>query len=567
MRALVSALMFGILCNACGGGGSSITPDTPTPIPTQEPTAIPTAEPTATPEPTPIPTQGPDDVLISGTVSFEKVPHNVSGGLDYDSAYSTPARGIRVSLLNSAAQTLFSTTTDSSGNYMLIAPSNTQVRVVADAVMQRSDAYQWNFSVVDNTSSAALYSLSGSLISSGSSDSTRDLHAPSGWNTLINDYSDISTRPAAPFAILDAIYQAMALLMDAEDSFDLPACNLNWSYRNNTVAAENADGDIGTTFYYPSEKAIYVLGDADVDTDEYDFSVIQHEFSHFIEDVLSRSDSWGGSHNLYSQLDMRLAFSEGMANAFTAMASGTGKYFDSGGNRQASGFELDLESNTIGLGSEGWFSENSVGKVLYDIFDTQDDGADAISLGFGPVYDTITHSDFTSNSAFTSIFLFADVFSAHQPSASVSGLTALLAGENINSLVRHGTGESNNGGLAEGLPVYALLSEGSSVSLCGTNQLGEFNALGVSRFVRFNLSTPGSRTLTITRTSGGATDPDAYLFRNGDLVNSLISETSNLESDTLTLATGEYVLEVFDYFNSDEDSGTGGDSCFSVSLN
>ena len=62
-----------------------------------------------------------------------------------------------------------------------------------------------------------------------------------------------------------------------------------------------ATGAIQTTLFLNGEldgfpAGIYVLGWQNVDTDEYDAHVIAHEFQHYLEDALSRSDSPGGSH-------------------------------------------------------------------------------------------------------------------------------------------------------------------------------------------------------------------------------------------------------------------------------
>ncbi len=59
--------------------------------------------------------------------------------------------------------------------------------------------------------------------------------------------------------------------------------------------------------------SMVILGDAGVDTDEFDAHVIAHEWAHYFEDVMSRSNSEGGAHLLGESLDASLAFSEGFA--------------------------------------------------------------------------------------------------------------------------------------------------------------------------------------------------------------------------------------------------------------
>ena len=86
-----------------------------------------------------------------------------------------------------------------------------------------------------------------------------------------------------------------------------------------------------------------MLGAADNDTDEYDQHVVAHEFQHFLEDQVSRSDTPGGPHSLDERLDMRVAFSEGFANAFSAMVLNDPVYRDSFGASQGQVYRFDVE--------------------------------------------------------------------------------------------------------------------------------------------------------------------------------------------------------------------------------
>jgi hypothetical protein len=56
---------------------------------------------------------------------------------------------------------------------------------------------------------------------------------------------------------------------------------------------------------------MFLLGKEDVDTDEFDTHVVVHEWGHYFESAVSRSDSPGGNHALGDLLDARLAFGEG----------------------------------------------------------------------------------------------------------------------------------------------------------------------------------------------------------------------------------------------------------------
>ena len=88
-----------------------------------------------------------------------------------------------------------------------------------------------------------------------------------------------------------------------------------------------------------------MLGAASNDTDEFDQHVVAHEFHHFLEDAVSRADSVGGTHSLDERLDPRVAFSEGFANAFSAMVLDDPVYRDSFGVAQGEDFSFNMESD------------------------------------------------------------------------------------------------------------------------------------------------------------------------------------------------------------------------------
>ena len=102
--------------------------------------------------------------------------------------------------------------------------------------------------------------------------------------------------------------------------------------------------------------------------------MIVHEAAHYFEDKLSRSDSVGGSHGPGDYLDMTVAFGEGFGNAWSAIISDNPSYRDSSGDGQGDGFEINIESDVDS--AVGWFSETSVQRIIYDLYDSNDDGVD-----------------------------------------------------------------------------------------------------------------------------------------------------------------------------------------------
>ena len=565
-RWIARILSIGMLASvlaACGGGSSGTSMLVPSNEPTSMPTLAPSFEPTQEPKLVE-PTAAPGDITISGVVSFDLVPHDSGGALNYEDITVEPAKFVTVVLLDDSDTVLRTSRTNDSGHYELSSPQNTRVRVIAQAEMKRRDTDSWHYRVVDNTASEAVYVLAGNLVDSGNDDSIRNLHAVSGWDSGANQFENESVRPAAPFAILNSAFEAMVMVVNADPNVQLPQCDFNWSVNNQAISGDIAEGFIGTSYYDPASGHIFVLGDANDDTDEYDFSVIQHEMGHFMEDAISRSDSIGGSHGLSTEIDMRVAFSEGFANAFTAIASNQQRYMDSSGSSQSGGFSFSLEENNFP--NRGWYSENSIGKILYDVSDSDNEAGDDISLGYEAIHRVMVSPEFVGNDALSSIFLFSEMFLSVVDTSAQTAFVNLLNNENIHSFQRYGAGETNDGGLPSSLPVYKTLSLGDSIEVCSSNEISEYNGLGVGQFVRLYVPSSATVNFNIERTSGQiVTDPDARLYAGGVYTAAFDSSDVNQETASLGLPAGEYVVEIFEASNSDMSSDTGGETCFSVS--
>ncbi len=540
---------------------------TPDPVSKGVPLACNTC-PNPTPEATPFiaPLEG-SLVTISGRITYDRVPHEaVGGGLDYDAITVMPVRGANLVLLDGSGDAINKTKTDDNGEYQIEAPENTNVRIRVLAELQNTgEAPNWDISATDNTSGNALYALDGSLSSSGSVDSNRDLHAPSGWTG--NSYEQ--PRAAAPFAILDTVYDALQFILGAQPDVELPRLELRWSVNN--IASSSVDvrrdlGLIGSSLYDPSENNIYLLGDENSDTDEYDTSVVLHEFVHYIEDTISRSDSIGGAHPLDLKLDMRLVYSEGLANALSGVFGNTNFYRDSALFQQSEGFRINLESRFNP--SSGWFSERSIHALIYDIYDNENELGDELNLGFDPIFEVISSDNYINHPSLISVFTFADELARLNPEFSAE-ITSMLNTETIFGDGAYGENETNDGDNAFTLPVYKLLSLNSETRVCTNNREREYSGLGVSSFLRLNLANAGNYQLRAESdgTGTGQKDPDFIIYRNGITSRDLIfqSSTNDLEVGQAFLEQGEYVIELYEWTNRDNDELTGGTACFNVS--
>lgn len=501
----------------------------------------------------------PTKVTISGTVLFDLVPLRTNtNGLNYGATREEPARAVTVQALSSANAVLDTGVTDAAGQYSVEVDPNTDVRIRVMAEMVQTTGAMWDVKIVDDANSDAVYAIQGSLAGSGSNATqTRNLTADSGWGGS----SYTGQRAAAPFAILDSIYQAMTKFAAIDPDIVFSPLLVDWG-------PTNANG----SFY--TNSRIEITGDENNDTDEYDDHVVVHEWGHYFEDNLSRSDSIGGQHTLNNRLDPRVAFGEGYGNALSGIILDDPFYRDSNSAQQASGFSINVESNNNA--PPGWYNEGSVQSILYDIYDSADDGSDNISLGLEPIYNVLVDPAYTGAEYFTTIFLFADRFKALSP-ANSAGLDALLGGQSINGTGQNGSGETNDGNVgtvSKVLPLYQTLTSGGSIEICSVDNAGEYNKLGIRTYIEFTPPASRSYNLSMVKTSGPAgRDPDFAIFDSGTFVDDSTSDssTSQREDWTGTLQGGtKYIIDAFDWQNvggAFGSSTTPGDSCYNFTAN
>ncbi len=537
-RLLLSGwLAVALLVAACGGGGGGSS------------SGLAFAPVAQTPETPAAPATPAASVSVSGVVTYDSVP-NTSGPLAYAATIQKPARGVTVQLVSSAQVVLATTTTDASGNYSASVTQGSTFFVRVRAALLSTGASSWDVTVRDNTQGEAVYALeSGSVFAVGAA-VRKDINAPSGWGGT----SYGALRAAAPFAILDTIYTAQQKVLSVAPSAAFPALKILWSVNNLPASGNPALGQIATTFFTNTTTGatIYVLGKADVDTDEYDSSVIAHEWGHYYQSVFSRDDSPGGEHGSNDLLDRRVAFSEGWGNAWSGIALNRANYTDSAGPKQAAGLNSNL---AVGAArAKGWFSEDSIQYVLWTLNQ---------SAGFGPIHAAMT-GPLKSGVPVTSIHPFNVALKTASASAGAS-FAPLLNAESIDSASdAWGSTEANGGGSAVALPMYRTLMVGSALpNVCVSNafgaQVGD-NKLGNYAYLRLTVAAPKSYQVTVAG-GGAATDPDFRVYNASGVVAKAESVAAGSETVNVTLMPGDYVLAVTDYQNK------GPSTCFTVSAN
>ncbi|MGI9295505.1 MAG: hypothetical protein ACR2PS_16115, partial [Pseudomonadales bacterium] len=542
-------------CVACGGGGGGNS-SVDTPATTNEPQGP------QNPGPLPPPQTAPKLVNIAGQISFDRVPHFADGlGLDFASTTRQPARFVEVEALLADDEVIATTTTDALGNYSLTVDASTMVRVRANAVLSEPAAEYGAVSVRDNTQGDAIYSLTGNLVSSTETDTARHLHAPSGWNN--GAYTEV--RAAAPFAVLDTLHMARQRLAAAEPGIAFPELRVFWSIDNRPAIGSLADGEIGTSFY--SDGAMYLLGRAGSDADEYDQHVIVHEWWHHLERYFYRSESPGGPHSLSEHLDMRLAYSEGFANAWSAIILADSEYKDSGGVGQASGFTFSVE--TLQTANPGWFNETSVQSIIHDLLDNDiaGDADDNLRLEVGEVMRSIAIAQ-QGYVTFSSVFTLLSTLKYVYPELQ-SDIDALILAQNINGpgIDFYAANETNDAGSIYALPVYTPLPQsGEAAQVCSSNDFGTLNKLANFRYLTFTVPEEGNYRVAVNRLSGMlTTDPDFVIYKLGETISLGRGLDVNQEIKELFLEAGDYTMEVVEFTNVDP-SAAGGEACFDVTL-
>jgi hypothetical protein len=523
-------------------------------------------------------------VTVAGVVSYEFVNPNLNAnpslscrGLDFNNIEQRAVRAATVQLLDSAGTVLDSAVAGDDGSYSFSnIDANSDVRIRVRAELMRTGAPAWNVEIRDNVDTSAnppprnqrpLYVVQFPIFNTGVNNiSDADFVATTGWDATAGAYT--GTRAAAPFAILDAIYSGMQLVLSADANANFSPLDAYWSVNNTLTSPTDVDaGELSSSFYVNSE--LFLLGDAGTDTEEFDDHVSMHEWGHYFEDNFSRSDSVGGRHSIGQSLDPRVAFGEGWATALAAMALDNPLYCDTGAVGTANGFSIDTEGEN--RGPQGFYNEMSVATMIYDLWDTDVDGADNSSIGFGPIFDTMTGPQ-SSTEAFTTLLSFGTAIRTFVSGADLTFVDAQLSREliDLGALDAFGSGQTTQpGGARDVIPVYTdLIPNGTLLNICTNSDFDtgrDGNKLAEYRFLRITTTLANSAynivIATTTPTPPTAdpddrdqSDPDINIFRNGvgllpfplgrsGDANSEVFTTPNLTADTYTAFIQEFRYE------------------------
>ena len=438
-------------------------------------------------------------ITVSGQFSFANVPIGSNGELDLTTPIPPSAcRGCTVWLEDQSNTGVpYSVgVTDGSGNYSLIAPASSTVKVWIESRMDSAAGAVTVVNYTSTTNPKAVFAVFSPNISVGASSVT-------GQNFVV---PDSSSHFNGAFNILDVIYTVnqQVLAMASSTTFGYTIIEPHSTLRAPTLLQVAGSQK---SYFDGARQRAFILGDRNTDSDDCDDSVIAHEYMHYLQTRLSRSDNIGGFHTPLQVIDPRVAFGEGSATFFGQAFLNSLFYEDS--LSPLSGFGVDLESApTTGPGlSPGYWDEFSVAKVLWDCFDANADTGDALNLSLGAFWTVFTAD--MPNHTFTYLIDFMDSLYARNTSSGTA-IANILAQESI-SYTPGGSPSISN-------PWPTALPNGTAVTggLDGsaTKQFNLMNTLAV-----YSFSVASSRNVTLSLTNTGAgTNPfaprhlDVYLF-------------------------------------------------------
>lgn len=333
--------------------------------------------------------RGASNLTLSGTAQYEDKPFDQNG---FTGARTpTPIRGAVVNLIAiDGFATLATGATGQDGTFSFSGLDNSARRggIYLQVLSMTDPSSATKIEIRNNPDERALFGVSSASMDDG---------AGSAF-TGVQILASAASRIGGAFNSLDVFSKASELIQSAGP------CN-----RPNhpptaspcvppLLTAYWEPGGSTGTFYDNQQNVIYILGGgtSDKDTDEYDDSVIAHEYGHFAVAQFSHDNSPGGSHVITDNAqDIRLSFSEGWGNFFSSAARNNPLYVDTFGQSVFS-FELEgltspqlLAPPTLPTLAVYDTHELSNAKVLWDIFDAPANDDDPLQLGFTPVWQTI----------------------------------------------------------------------------------------------------------------------------------------------------------------------------------
>jgi hypothetical protein len=300
------------------------------------------------------------NLTIMGNVSYDRLSVTASG-LDLLSPVSEPAVNVLVEAVpyDDVYTPMATAVTDGSGDYSISFSTNLDYFI-------RARAETGSGSDVDRVYHSASYpvvvhSAASPILNRSAGNQTVNIHAA----------ADAENRAGA-FAVLDTVRRLRAA---AAGSFpSLGPLDVFWSNGNaGTQFLKNGSGQVITMTTVTGldgprgNPSIYLIGGtpadpANSDHDEYDETIIAHEWASFLQLTQSRDNNFGGVH-FGEELIPSASFSEGVVTAIGLALLGTSVYRDTVGyvgGTSSLAFEFDMESGVLPGSGTGYGNEFAI---------------------------------------------------------------------------------------------------------------------------------------------------------------------------------------------------------------
>lgn len=375
MWAFTTAFLF--LLSSCGGGGFKSADNSPSTQTFPEPEYCSNV------------TSYSPSITVTATAKYFYRPTAFVAGMSAWVLSGNPVQGniaaAEVVVTNSAGAVVQCASTDDVGAISFTLPK----QAGSYTISVRSRAYNslLKASVLDDINANQPYKISGSINLSGG-----ETNASAGTITAYARKSESAAIEGGAFSILRALYDTNKYIrtQTSQPSWVAEKVSVYWRAGFNPYAYFGYP-DSPLSFYLMGKRQLFILGglNGDVntaDTDHFDNTVVIHEYGHFLEDVYSKSNSPGGSHNGNMLLDPRLAWSEGWAYFLQGAVQGLNKSIDTGGYcndtvetngvcTQKVFLQHDQNGGTasydaVSVAGEGTFREVSVIRTLYKAMQT-----------------------------------------------------------------------------------------------------------------------------------------------------------------------------------------------------
>jgi hypothetical protein len=337
-------------------------------------------------------------VPVQGTLLYEKVPATANG-LDLAHPVQAPAAGIDVAMVTpGGGKVIARSVTDENGAYQFEVPKGTGPLSV----------YVWARSGNIEVQDPATNGVYGVI---------RPAVEPADWPednvTLLQDRG----RESGPFNILAMLRKANRLLEQIEPGLPLAGRPLvvYWSPAWNS----------GTVV---TESALYFNGRRDIDSDEFDDSVVLNSYGEYLLRRFTPVSGPKGPTYLGERVDPRQAWVDGWSNFFAQAVLGTPVFIDTQILDEGRAITFDLDQDQFDGDAPGYWSAADVATALWDLSAPAGREGPHLGLGLGPIWQVMR--EYFPRQVFPYLITLADGL-IQQDRSREAAITAILARRQI----------------------------------------------------------------------------------------------------------------------------------------